>query len=393
VTTTKTSQHANTTAAPTARTQAMLDGRHADSARRQQRVIAALNRALTDGAEINISGIARTAGVDRSFLYRHRDLLEKIHALAAEPPAGQPTGPAVTRTSLQADLLAAHERAARLHARIQQLERRLSEALGQQAWGESGLGAPPDIDALNQKVTHLEQQILDPRCRSDTPDTARSVPQGCRRRPRRSTTPPARRAPPPAERASLLHTSPCWTREEITTSTTHTPAAQQPLLDVEDGPKGARDNASQREVVDLDYLQRCSLWIGRGSDRPQQRVAADRHAELSGHPCTGAAGQRRADRLQHRAQQRRAARVSYGRTIDLLHECLGWTAALAQTKRRTRSRMLNAGRPAARRPGFAHSGVDAAPHLPHALPAYCAEAVICTISPWQLIRPTRAPAR
>ena len=28
-------------------------------------------------------------------------------------------------------------------------------------WRESGLGAPADIDALNQKITHLEQQAAD----------------------------------------------------------------------------------------------------------------------------------------------------------------------------------------------------------------------------------------
>jgi chromosome segregation ATPase len=67
----------------------------------------------------------------------------------------------VTRASLQADLLAAHERAARLTARVQQLEKRLSETLGEQAWRESGLGAPADIDALNQKIAFLEQQAAD----------------------------------------------------------------------------------------------------------------------------------------------------------------------------------------------------------------------------------------
>ena len=72
---------------------AMLDGRHADSRRRRQRVIAALDRAAAEGAEISASAIARAAGVDRSFLYRHRDLLEKIHALQAEP-ARQRTAPA-----------------------------------------------------------------------------------------------------------------------------------------------------------------------------------------------------------------------------------------------------------------------------------------------------------
>ena len=148
------------TAAPQAApaTAAMTKGRQADSARRRQRVITALDRAAADGTEISAAGIARAAGVDRTFLYRHRDLLEKIHALQAEPAVSDRAGPAVTRASLQADLLAAHERAVRLTTRVQLLEKRLSEALGDQAWHESGLGAPADIDALSQQVTPLEQQ-------------------------------------------------------------------------------------------------------------------------------------------------------------------------------------------------------------------------------------------
>ena len=103
-------------------------------------------------------------------MYRHRDLLGQIHATQAGPPAGSSAGPAVTRASLQADLLAAHERALRLTTRIQQLEKRLSEALGDQAWRESGLGAPADIDALNQKITHLEQQVTDLRLQLEERD-------------------------------------------------------------------------------------------------------------------------------------------------------------------------------------------------------------------------------
>lgn len=140
----------------------MRAGRQADSVRRRRRVIAAISQASSNGTEISVAGIARAAGVDRTFLYRHRDLLEKIHALEAAPPAaGQAAGPAVTRASLQAGLLAAHERAARLNAQVRQLEKRLSEALGEQARRESGLGAPPDIDALNDKISQLEQQAAD----------------------------------------------------------------------------------------------------------------------------------------------------------------------------------------------------------------------------------------
>jgi hypothetical protein len=142
-------------------TRPMLDGRRDDSMRRRQRVLAVLDRAAADGEQISASAIARTAGVDRTFLYRHRDLLEKIHALQADPAISADTGPAVTRASLQADLLAAHERAARLNTRIQHLEKRLSEALGEQTWRESGLGTPTDIDALHQRINQLEQHNLD----------------------------------------------------------------------------------------------------------------------------------------------------------------------------------------------------------------------------------------
>jgi hypothetical protein len=149
----------------------MSKGRHADSLRRRQRVITALDRAAADGAEISVSGIARAAGVDRSFLYRHHDLLEKIHAAEGTPAsAGTATGPVVTRASLQADLLAAHERAVRLNTRVQHLEKRLSETLGQQVWRESGLGTPIDIDALQQRIAHFEQQVIDLRLQLEERD-------------------------------------------------------------------------------------------------------------------------------------------------------------------------------------------------------------------------------
>ena len=59
---------------------------------------------------------------------------------------------------------------ARLDARIRQLENRLSEALGEQAWHESGLGTPADIDALTQKISHLQQQVIDLRLQLEERD-------------------------------------------------------------------------------------------------------------------------------------------------------------------------------------------------------------------------------
>ena len=62
------------------------------------------------------------------------------------------------------------ERAIRMAARIRQLEHRLSDALGEQAWQESGLGTPADIDALKQQATQLEQQVIDLRLQLEERD-------------------------------------------------------------------------------------------------------------------------------------------------------------------------------------------------------------------------------
>ncbi len=107
------------------------------------------------------SAIARAAGVDRTFLYRHADLLGQVHAAQASPATADGASPTVSRASLQADLVNAHGQITRQAARIRQLERRLSEELGEQAWRESGLGAPTDIDQLQRQVTALEQQTVD----------------------------------------------------------------------------------------------------------------------------------------------------------------------------------------------------------------------------------------
>jgi transposase-like protein len=149
---------------------AMINGRRADSTRRRQRVLAVLDTAIKDGAELSVTGIARRAGVDRAFLYRHRDLLERIHAAETQPPAKPEIGPGVTRASLQADLLAAQQRCTRMAARTQQLETRLSELLGEHAWRATGLGAPTGIDEFQQRIVTLEQQIVELRLQIEERD-------------------------------------------------------------------------------------------------------------------------------------------------------------------------------------------------------------------------------
>jgi chromosome segregation ATPase len=138
----------------------MSGGRRADSARRRERVLKALDAMLRSDTDITVSALARTARVDRTFLYRHRDLLQRIHAAAAAPPKEGRIA-AVSRASLQADLANALERNKRLATRVRQLEKRLSQALGEAAWAESGLGAPADTDQLQQRITMLEQNLTD----------------------------------------------------------------------------------------------------------------------------------------------------------------------------------------------------------------------------------------
>ncbi len=86
--------------------------------------------------------------------------LHVAHACLAQerPTAAEHGGPAASRASLQADLANAQGQIARQAARIRQLEAKLSQILGEQAWRESGLGAPEDIDKLKRRITELEQE-------------------------------------------------------------------------------------------------------------------------------------------------------------------------------------------------------------------------------------------
>ncbi|MFF1344246.1 hypothetical protein ACFVYT_41710 [Streptomyces sp. NPDC058290] len=142
-------------------TTAMNDGRQADTERRRSRVQSAITAAHHDGTPLTASAIARAARVDRTFLYRHRDLLDVLHTAAHEPAKPTAGGPAVTRASLQTDLANAAARSARLATRVQQLEERLSRALGEEAWRTSGLGAPADVAELNSRLTQIEQRNVE----------------------------------------------------------------------------------------------------------------------------------------------------------------------------------------------------------------------------------------
>lgn len=136
-------------------------GRDADTVRRRQRVQNAITNARAAGADLTTSGIARRARVNRSFLYRHPDLLAELHLAQREPdPVGDNQTPA-SHASLAADLANALDRARRLRDRVHHLETKLSQVLGEQVWRESGLGVPTDIEQTQRRVTQLEQQVID----------------------------------------------------------------------------------------------------------------------------------------------------------------------------------------------------------------------------------------
>lgn len=144
-------------------TTGLTTARQAHSRRCRQRVTTALEQAAASGADISISAIARRAGVDRSFFYRHRDLHAAVLAKSAEPAdaPGAPGAPSASRASLIADLANAHERNARLAREHAKLRERLSEQLGEQAWRESGLSGPDTTERLHHQVNELEQHAAE----------------------------------------------------------------------------------------------------------------------------------------------------------------------------------------------------------------------------------------
>jgi hypothetical protein len=139
---------------------AINDGRQAATERRRTRVLRAIAAAQHEGTPLSVAAIGRGAGVDRAFLYRHRDLLDALHE-AARTPAPAPRDPPATYASLQADLANATARSAPLAGRIQQLEERLSKALGEEAWRASGLGATANSAELDRRINQLEQRNVE----------------------------------------------------------------------------------------------------------------------------------------------------------------------------------------------------------------------------------------
>lgn len=140
----------------------LATARRRDADRRRQRVHQAIASMHADGSEISVSAVAARAAVHRSFIHRHPDLhaaVLKASADAISEPS--PAATAISHRSLLAENANLHEQNRRLAQQISDLEDRLSELLGQQAFERSGLGAPASNVAVQAELEAQRQTILD----------------------------------------------------------------------------------------------------------------------------------------------------------------------------------------------------------------------------------------
>ncbi len=136
--------------------------RRRDVGRRRQRVHQALADMHADGSEITISAVADRARVHRSFVHRHADLHAAVLKAAADAVTDpSPAATTISHRSVLAENANLHEQNRRLAQQVSDLEARLSELLGQQAFDRSGLGAPASTAAVHAELEAQRQAVLD----------------------------------------------------------------------------------------------------------------------------------------------------------------------------------------------------------------------------------------
>jgi hypothetical protein len=140
----------------------LAQARRRDVDRRRQRVHQALADLHGEGAEITISSVAACARVHRSFIHRHPDLHAAVLTAAAQALTDpSPAATTISHRSVLAENANLHHQNRRLAQHIRDLEGRLSEMLGQQAFERSGLGAPTNTSALQAELEQQHQITLD----------------------------------------------------------------------------------------------------------------------------------------------------------------------------------------------------------------------------------------
>ncbi|MEV6340435.1 DUF6262 family protein [Nocardia vinacea] len=113
-------------------TRFLLEATQRRSADARKRAEAAITTATRGQHRITVAGIAKTAGVSRSWIYTQSDLVDAISALQQRnPTTGQMTPTSATVESLQTRLAAANERSKQLRQQITQLTAQLETAYGE----------------------------------------------------------------------------------------------------------------------------------------------------------------------------------------------------------------------------------------------------------------------
>jgi chromosome segregation ATPase len=136
--------------------------RRRDVDRRRARVQMAIADMYSEGSDITIASTATRADVHRSFIHRHPDLHAAVLKSAAEAmKRPSPAATSISHRSVLAENANLHELNRRLSQRIRDLEDRLSEILGQQAFERSGLGAPTATTTLQEDLEHHKQLVID----------------------------------------------------------------------------------------------------------------------------------------------------------------------------------------------------------------------------------------
>ncbi|MGI8869762.1 MAG: DUF6262 family protein [Mycobacteriales bacterium] len=167
--------------ASTPRSTAMVKGGQADSARRRERVRKALADAVDTGAEVSVSAIATRAGVDRTFLYRHRDLLEQVHTAEVQPRTRRRPAQRSPAHRCKPTFAPPSNAAPAWPHEPSSSRRACPNCSANQTWHASGLGAPTDIEELQRKIVFLEQQVVDLRLQIDDRDQELAAARGANR--------------------------------------------------------------------------------------------------------------------------------------------------------------------------------------------------------------------
>ncbi|ABM12960.1 MULTISPECIES: DUF6262 family protein [Mycolicibacterium] len=103
--------------------------------RTRQRAVDALDHLQSTGAAVTVAGLARSAGVARSWIYTQPDLLNRINTQPASPRAAANPRTRASEESWQQRIELAHQRIKELTEENQQLRTQLAIAHGQRRAG------------------------------------------------------------------------------------------------------------------------------------------------------------------------------------------------------------------------------------------------------------------